>query len=153
MILSTAYFGELEVQEEQVIYFSHGVFAFEDQKRFVLVPCEDTDIPMAWLQSLDDPDLAFVVKNPFVFRPDYEFKISGEVETELDIRNPSDVTVLVLLVIPDDVNKMTANLLAPVVINVVSKKGRQVILEDRQYHTKHLLSDELARLYEQQGVK
>jgi flagellar assembly factor FliW len=153
MKLSTAYFGEIEIQEEQIIHFPHGLFAFEDQKRFVLIPCEDTEIPMAWLQSLDDPDLAFVVMNPFVFRTDYEFKISDEVETELEIKNESDVTVLVLLVIPDDVNKMTANLLAPIIINVVSRKGRQVILDDKNYQTKHLLSDELARLNAKQGVK
>ena len=153
MKLTTAYFGELEIQEDQIIHFPHGMFAFEDQQRFILIPCEDMELPVAWLQSLDDTDLAFVVMSPFVFRPDYEFKISDEVEAELEIKSPTDVTVLALLVIPEDVNKMTANLLAPIVINIVSKKGRQVILDDKQYTTKHLLSEELSRLDQKQEVK
>ena len=153
MKLSTAYFGELEIEEEQIIHFPRGMFAFEDQQRFVLIPCEDVELPIAWLQSLDDADLAFVVMSPFVFRPDYEFKISDEVEAELEIKSPSDVTVLVLLVIPEDVNQMTANLLAPIVINILSKRGRQVILDDKQYTTKHVLSEELSRLNKEEGVK
>ncbi|MFZ5753277.1 MAG: flagellar assembly protein FliW [Bacillota bacterium] len=145
MKLQTKHFGEIEVVGDKVITFPHGIIAFEDKKRFVLIDSEDKKLPLSWLQSIDDPSLAFVVMNPFVFKKDYEFDIPQDAVAELAINKHNDVHILVILVIPEDITKMTANLLAPLVINIENRKGKQVILDDTRYATKHLIMEELRK--------
>jgi flagellar assembly factor FliW len=152
MKLQTKYFGEIEVVGDKVITFPHGIIAFEDKKKYVLIDSEDEKLPISWLQSIDDPNLAFVVMDPFVFKKDYEFDIPQDAITELGIKEPEDVHILVILVIPENIRKMTANLLAPLVININTKQGKQVILDDTRYTTKHLIMEEL-RKSTQGGIK
>ena len=145
MKLATKHFGEIEIQEEEILSFPHGLFAFEDKKSFVLIDNEDEKLPFSWLQSVDDPGLCFVVMNPFVFKKDYEFDIPQDAVSELEIKAAGDVCVLAVLVIPEDVSRMTANLLAPLVINIKNRKGKQVILDDKRYTTRHLVLEELGK--------
>jgi flagellar assembly factor FliW len=145
MIIETKHLGTLEVAEDKVISFPQGLYAFEDKKRYVLLENEDAENPLWWLQSLDDPALVFVLLNPFSFKPDYEFELSAEDVAELGLENPQEAVVFCLVVVPREVRKMTANLLAPVVINARSKKGKQIILFNKNYTTKHLVLEELQK--------
>ena len=65
MKLKTKHFGEIEIDESKIIHFPTGIIAFEEQKRFFIIDNPDENIPFSWLQSVDDPDLAFVIINPF----------------------------------------------------------------------------------------
>lgn len=146
MLIETKFFGALEVQEDRVITFNQGLFAFEERKRYILLENEDPENPLWWLQSLDDPKLVFVLINPFLFKPDYEFDLSDEDVEELGLQKPEETVVFSLVVIPEDVKKMTANLLAPLIINAQTKKGKQIVLLNSNYSTKHLVLKELQKV-------
>jgi flagellar assembly factor FliW len=145
MILQSKYFGRIEFAEEKIITFEHGIIAFEGMKRFFIIDNEDENNPLWWLQSVDDPEILFVVINPFTFKPDYDFELLPQDAEELQIEKPEDVVVLAIVVVPEDIKQMTANLLAPVIINIRQRKGKQVVLQDKRYFTKHLIIEELAK--------
>lgn len=141
--LNTKYFGKIEIEEERIITFPDGVPGFEDSKEFVIIENPEDDIPFNWLQSIDNPNLAFVIINPFVFKSDYDFEIPDLVVKKLKIVEQKDISVYTIVVVPEDIDKMTANLSGPVIINVNKRLGKQIILDDKRYHTKHLILEEL----------
>ncbi|WP_427338113.1 flagellar assembly protein FliW [Caloranaerobacter sp. DY30410] len=145
MLLNTKHFGQIEIDENSIITFPDGLLAFEKQKRFTIINNPDEEIPFKWLQSIDNPDLAFVIINPFLFKRDYEFDIPQSVVDKLDIKEEKDVLVYSIVVVPEDITKMTANLVGPIIINSKNKLGKQIILDDKRYTTKHLILDELGK--------
>lgn len=144
MKINTNYFGEVEVAEEAIIEFPEGILAFEHYKKYVLLDSEE-ELPFRWLQSVENPDISFIIINPFVFKMDYEFKLPDAVVEKLKIASEEDVLVYTIVVIPENFQEMTANLLAPVVINIQEKIGKQIILEGTSYHTKHKMLEETGR--------
>lgn len=82
------------------------------------------------LRSLEDPDLRFLVLPPAAFFPDYAPVVDDATVAELDITSADDVLVLVVLNAGDSLGSTTANLAAPVLVNTVTRKARQVILDD-----------------------
>lgn len=138
MKIETTRFGELDVRAEDILTFSDGLPGFEDEKEFVLLCPEDLE-PLCFLQSVRSAHLAFIVTNPFLFFPDYEFELSDEVKERLEIREPGDVAVYVILTASDGLETTTANLLAPIVLNVRQMIGQQIILHRSPYRTKHSL--------------
>ncbi|MFW5649235.1 MAG: flagellar assembly protein FliW [Candidatus Alkaliphilus sp. MAG34] len=145
MILKTKHFGEIEVKEGDIINFVDGIPGFEKLLRYVIVENPDKDIPFKWLQCVDDSDLAFVIVDPFVFKKDYEFDIPQNVIKKLHIESHKEINIYTIVVVPEDIEKMTANLAAPILINVANKKGKQVFLEDDRYHRRHLILEEIKK--------
>lgn len=139
MIINTKNFGEIEISEDSIIQFPDGILAFEDQKRFIIIENEDEDNPFNWLQSVDSPDLAFVIINPFIFKKDYDINIPDSVVEKLHINSPEDVAIYTIVVVTKDIKKMTANLSGPIIINIEEKLAKQIILEDKRYTTKYLI--------------
>ncbi|KJS85391.1 MAG: flagellar assembly protein FliW [Peptococcaceae bacterium BICA1-8] len=147
MLINTRDFGEIEVQEEKIIHFPYGIIAFEEMKRFFIIESGQEDLPFCWLQSVDEGDLAFVLLNPFLFKKDYELEIPDGVVKELEIEKEEEVAVFSVIVVPEDINKITANLLAPIIINTKSFKGKQIILNNnKKYTTKHYILEELKKV-------
>ncbi len=135
----TLRFGPIEVEDEKVIHFPEGIPAFEQEHEFVIIPY-DEESPYVFLQSLKTPDLAFLMTMPFIFFPDYEFELDDENQQKLGLERQEDMLLYVLLTIPQGrVQDMTANLVAPLVINVANQQGRQLVLEHSPYQTKHRL--------------
>lgn len=149
MNLKTKNFGEIEIPAEKIIHFPKGLIAFEDTNKYIIIDNPDKDIPFSWLQSIDKPDLAFVIINPYIFKPDYEFYLPKHIIKELEIEKETDVAVYNIVVIPDNIKKMTANLMAPIIINAPQKLGQQIILENTPYQTKHYILEEMQK--NQQG--
>lgn len=140
--VNTSRFGEIEVDENNVVKFANGIPAFEGENEFVILPY-DQESPYYFMQSLKSPDLAFLLTNPFLFFPDYSFELDDETIQELEIRNPENVEYFSMITIPNgSIRYMTANLLAPVVINVDNKCAKQVVLDKSNYTTKHRLFPE-----------
>ncbi len=140
--VDTLRFGQIEVEEDKILHFADGIPAFEDEHEFVIIPY-DKESPYVFLQSLTTPDLAFLMTVPFVFFPDYEFELDDENLAKLDLRQQEDLLLYVLLTIPGGkVPEMTANLMAPLVINQANMQARQVVLEQSGYTTKHRLFPE-----------
>lgn len=143
MLLNTKHFGQLEVDEKGIIDFPEGLPGFEDAKRFVLIANGGEDSIFQWLQSIDNMDLAFVVIDPKIIKDDYIVDVPEEEVEELQIDESSETIVLCIVVVPEDLAKMTANLKAPVIINNTSKKGKQVVLDNNDYEIKHYIMQEL----------
>ncbi len=140
--VNTLRFGEIEVEEEKVVHFEDGIPAFEDEHEFLIIPYDD-ESPYVFLQSLATPDLAFLMTMPFVFFPEYEFELDDDSQNKLGIKSQEDMLIYTLLTIPGGkVADMTANLMAPVVLNQNTMQARQVVLDKSRYTTKHRLFPE-----------
>ena len=143
--VSTSRFGEIEVDEKKIVHFKDGIPAFEDEHEFIVLPYEE-ESPYYFMQSLRSPDLAFLLTIPFLFFPEYSFEIDEESIKELDITNQDQVFYYTMVTIPNgSIRYMTANLVAPVVINSRNMQAKQVVLEKSNYTTKHRLFPESAQ--------
>lgn len=138
MKIQTEQFGEIEVNEPDVIKLAGGLLGFEENDRFVIIPF-DKESPLSFLQSINEPSLAFIVINPMEFYSDYEPDIPDEDLKEIGVIGPEQVVLATLVTIPEKAQDMTTNLMAPIVLNKDSKKAKQVILQNQNYTTKHRL--------------
>ena len=136
---NTLRFGEIEVDENEIVHFADGIPAFEDEHEFLIIPY-DEESPYVFLQSLTTPELAFLMTMPFVFFPEYEFELDDANQEKLGLARQEEMLVYMLLTIPDgQVELMTANLTAPIVMNQVTMQARQIVLDKSRYTTKHRL--------------
>ncbi|MDI6869873.1 MAG: flagellar assembly protein FliW [Bacillota bacterium] len=142
MEVKSTRFGQFEVAEEKVLRFPDGLLGFEHCKRFVILE-HDPETPFKWLQSVDDPDLAFVIISPAEFMPEYSVELGRDDVVKLGLKDADDAAVYVLVVIPEDPSAMTANLQGPLVLNAERRLGRQVVLADGRYRTRHPILAEL----------
>ncbi|AGA56404.1 hypothetical protein Theco_0157 [Thermobacillus composti KWC4] len=138
MKMETTRFGELEIGGEDIYTFPDGIPGFEQDKRFALVGLEGLD-GIACLQCVDRGELSFIVVNPFVFFPDYEFQLPDADAGRLEAEDPGDLSVWAIVTIKDRLETATANLVAPVVLNLRKKLGKQVILVASRLGTRHAL--------------
>ena len=141
----TSRFGEIEVDEKKIVHFQNGIPAFENEHEFIILPYEE-ESPYYFMQSLRSPDLAFLLTIPFLFFPEYTFEIDEETTKELDITSQDELFYYTMVTIPNgSIRYMTANLLAPVVLNAKNMQAKQVVLEKSSYTTKHRLFPESAQ--------
>jgi flagellar assembly factor FliW len=132
-------FGPINVREDQVILLTPGLLGFSQFHRYVLIE-HGQEAPFLWLQSVDNPDLAFVVIDPLQVIPGYHPTPPSEVMQELEAASPEDLKILVILTIPPGrPQDMTANLMGPVAINLKNRRGRQLVMEDPRFSHKHRL--------------
>ena len=143
MKYETARLGALEIQDKDILVFPDALYGFGQEKEFALLPL-DTKIesPMEWLQSLRTLELAFIVTDPFLFVPEYKMVLSDSEQTQLEIKSTESVVVRVIVTIPKVHTEMTANLVAPLVINQEKGLAKQVVLTSAEYDTKHSLMSE-----------
>lgn len=137
MQIETKYFDQIIIDKTDIITFESGIPGFLDEKEFVLLPLEGT--PFWVLQSIHTVQIAFVLADPFIHFPTYEFKLTEEVQQKLEIKAEQDVAVFTILTLAEPFANTTANLKAPVIINNRTKLGKQLILTDERYETKHRL--------------
>ncbi len=126
--ISTTRFGEIDIEENKIISFPMGIPGFPHLKRYVLLDYKD---PIKWLHAVDDPDIAFIVTEPFGLFPDYSLTVEDDVEEFLEIKDLADTAILVILNVAD--NRLNANLKAPIIVNSSKLKATQIILEDDRY--------------------
>lgn len=134
----TSRFGMIDIPEDKIIQFPFGVIGFEQHKRFIMLK-HKPESSFFWLQSLDNPDLAFSMLFPFQFIPNYEPEISEEDRIKLLAKDKNELEIYCMVVIPKDVQQMTINLLSPVVINSKTQLGIQTVLLDSDYSVHHPL--------------
>ncbi|HRQ73096.1 MAG TPA: flagellar assembly protein FliW [Phycisphaerales bacterium] len=136
MEVRTTRFGVIEIAEDRVITFPRGLLGFPGQTRYCLLePGEDACF--FWLQSLDDPELAFVVTDPSLFVPDYSVPIRPEQMAELGLSRLEDSQVFVIVNKVDQT--LTGNLQGPLVINTLTRAGEQLVLAEKRWTTRHAL--------------
>lgn len=132
MLVETKHFGQIKVDEAQIIIFPEGLPGFSGQRRFILLDIEQGSA-LKFLQSVDDPDLAFLVAEPLTFFPDYRVSVRPEDLAAIALEEPDGGMVVAIVSVPEDFKKATANLKAPVVINPERSLAQQVILEREDY--------------------
>jgi flagellar assembly factor FliW len=139
--VSKAY-GQIDVDERQKLVFPSGLFGFESLKDYVLLDADQQ--PFFWLQSTESAFSAFVLISPFLFRPDYELDVSDEELAEIGVSTPDKTLVFSIVTVPADGGSITANLQGPLVINRDLRIGKQIILSDPRWKTKHDIMKELS---------
>ncbi len=136
MLIETTRFGTIEVDDSRIIVFTEPLLGFADRRRFVLIQTSPDPV-FFWLQSVEEPGLAFVVCDPLAFVPDYQAPVREDDLAGLKLASLDDCQVLVI------VNKvegyLTGNLLGPLVIGSGSLLAKQLVLSDRRYSTRHRL--------------
>jgi len=138
MKVDTTRFGQLDVAEDEVIVFPEGLIGFESCTRYAIVD-RRADRPVWWLQSLDVPEVAFILTDPASVAPQYQPTIAQADLAELGFGSTDEAELHVMLVVPGDPNEITANLLGPLVINPHGRVGKQVILHNSGYSPAHRL--------------
>lgn len=149
MELETPRFGTVRIVPEEIIVFPEGIFGFEEYHRYVVITKQDS--VFRFLQCVDEPELAFILLMPELIRPDYSVVLSPSQTELLKLDKAEDASVLSIVTIPANLADMTANLQAPLVINNKEKLGRQLVLNDGDYHTRHNILAEMQKAnYEKQ---
>lgn len=142
--LTSTRFGALEVEDGDVIQFPAGIPGFEDKHRWILVG--DDDNAIMWLHSLDDGALALPVTTPEAIKSDYNAKIARESLEQVGEQDISNVVLLIVVSIPPGAPwDMTANLRAPILVNMKSKTAIQAIALNEDYDFRHQVLDQATR--------
>lgn len=136
MIIESTRFGQLDVSETDIIKFPEGLCGFPDEKSFVLIHHE-VDSPFSFLQSASEPNLTFIMLETLNLSKEYEFTLSDEIVAELNLSTDNPPQVFNIVTNNGKVDDMTVNLMAPVVVNLQQSMGKQVVLEDVGYKTRH----------------
>ncbi|MFY9174745.1 MAG: flagellar assembly protein FliW [Peptococcia bacterium] len=139
MLYNTLRFGEVEVKEEQIITFPWGLPGFIEQKKYLPIQYQE-DGSLAFLQSLDMPELAFIIADPFKYVVNYEVNIPEDELNNLQITKDEEVLVYTILTVQPGGSEITANLMAPVVINTKKRIGKQIILLNSSYDSRYPLT-------------
>lgn len=135
MTIQTKLFGTIEVNEEKKLYFESGIIGFPDLKNFMLIFDEEKkdDARISWLQSVEEPGFAIPVMNPLLANPKYDPTVNDELLQSLGELDSNEMIVLVTVTIPARIQNMTVNLKAPVIINAITRKACQIVVENEEY--------------------
>lgn len=128
--------GEVDIDPAKIIMFPEGVIGFPKYKRFLFLPFVE-DSPFELLQAVDHGNLAFITVDPFMFVPDYKFELEDHDMLALQALSMDNITVKVIVNIPEDPAKATANMQGPLLINESRLLGKQIVLHDKALDTKH----------------
>lgn len=129
MIISTTRFGQVEIKESDVLTFPEGLLGFSDLRKFVLLD-DPSDEIFAWLQSCELSAIAFPVLEPDIFAESYNATLSKSDIEALQLKESAKAHYFSIITIPEDPTLMTANLKAPIVVNMLAKLARQCVLQD-----------------------
>lgn len=137
--IETTRFGKISVPFDKVITLPHGMVGFPAYRRYALLRHRE-DSPFYWLQSMDRPELAFAVVSPLIFDRQYQVTLGNTETMLLQVQNAKDIQLWVVVTIPRGrPDHMTANLKAPVVINLNTNLGAQIIMDDPNYDVRQAL--------------
>lgn len=151
MKINTRIFGEIEIDQDKAIHFSNGLIGFPNMKDYILVFEENKDkdnkrSSISWLQSVEEPSLALPVVDPLFLVESYEPTVEDELLKPLGEMKPEEMLVLTAITIPSDIEKMTVNLRAPIVINSGTRKGCQIIVENKELEVRYPIYERLKKV-------
>ena len=138
MKVETTRFGTIEVQEDAVMTLVDGLLGFSECTRFTMFSDEIGE-PFKWMQSLENPSLAFVVVDPALILPKYQFSLQRDKVAALEVEQADDLQVYVIVTMAANILDITVNLQGPVVINKRNRVGTQIVLNDPSFSTRHPL--------------
>ncbi len=132
MKAATRLFGEIEIDESKIITFEDGIIGFPDMKKFTVIFDEEKEgrPSISWLQSMDEPEIAFPVMDPLFVCETYNPSVEEELLKNLGTIKEDNLYVLVTVTVPQNIKELAVNLKAPIVINTDTRKASQIIVED-----------------------
>jgi flagellar assembly factor FliW len=139
MKIENTRFGDLEISEEMLVHFPQGIIGFSKAKNFVILDHGDQTV-IRWLQAIEIPELAFVIVDPLPLVANYPVERLKQEARDVDISDDEDVAIAAIVTIPEHPKAPTVNLLAPLVMGTTSHRGKQVVLQDSPYQTRHSLT-------------
>lgn len=128
MTIMTRDFGQLELDEGQLLDFRSPIFGFDSLRKYVLLSDDQTGAGLMWLQSVEQPDTCFILLDPDEIGLDYKPALPEDTVKLLEIEKPAAIRLIA--VVPAEFRQTTVNLKSPIVINTDKQVAAQVILED-----------------------
>jgi len=144
MIINTRRFGTLSIDDDKVIEFPFGIPGFPELKGWCVLHTDENH-NVHWLQAINDPDAALLVADPDLLFPDYNAEVEDRdlapigVNITKDTTGPPPIVLHVVLSVDRAMGKVTANLRAPILINVESRQGIQIALNRGDYSVRQAL--------------
>lgn len=140
MYIDTEYFGRIEIGDDSIITFPEGIPGFEELRKFTLIDMGEDLSNLFWLQSVERPEISFIVTDPFVIYNGYEVNIPDNDLELLEITKPETVLALAIMVVSEDPKDIRVNLKAPVIINVDKKLGKQILQQNESLPIRYYLN-------------
>ncbi len=141
MEVNSRIFGLINIEDEKLIHFVNGIVGFPQLTEFALIHDTEKQGGIQWLQSMQEPQFAIPVMNPLDVVDDYNPQVEDELLKPIGGLDPENMLVLVTVVVPNDLTKMSVNLRGPIVINATNRKACQVITEGEEYPVKFPIYD------------
>ena len=148
MKVNSRIFGEIEIDDSKIIYFPSGIIGFPEMTDFAIIYDEEKgkDTPIRWMQSLQETEFALPVMDPLLVMGNYNPEVEDDYLLPLGKMNEEEALVLVTISVPKDLQKMSVNLQAPIIINAETKKAAQIIVNTEKYPVKYYIYDILQEL-------
>jgi len=137
---SSTRLGDITFLPTDIYTFPLGLIGFPELQSFALIEAKK-EAPFWWLQSLDDPTIAFMILRPELFKKGYEAKLKNEDLADLQIDKDDIPNIMVIITMPTNPNEATANLKAPLAVNLNKRIGKQIIMDNKDYNTRHKIMD------------
>jgi flagellar assembly factor FliW len=131
-------FGQLEVPDSKIIDMARPILGFEHLERFCLVDMPELR-PLLWMQSVEDPSVAFLIGNPLLFQADYTIKVNPQEIAELKVNRVESVETYVIVTIPEDPRATSVNMQGPILINTDTNLAKQLVLVNSPYQVRHFV--------------
>jgi len=145
MQIDTLRFGPVDVDEDKLLEFNEGIPGLEEYKTYALLQFDES-YPLVWLQSIEERGVCLPVLDTFSVLKDYVFDIDEADVAALELKNPEEIHVVSVVVIPDDIKGMTVNLAAPIIINTVTGKAKQIVLGGSEYNVRVPVFQEICKI-------
>lgn len=140
--VNTLRFGVVKVPDDKLITMERPILGFEQLTSFCLIDVPEL-APFLWLQSTDDPAVAFLVVNPCVFYPSYRIEINPKEIAELRVAKAKNIETYVIVSLADDPSQISVNLQGPILVNTENSLAKQLVLVNSQYQVRHFLYEVL----------
>lgn len=145
MTVETRLFGEITIADEKLIIFPEGIVGFPFLEKFALIHDADNEnAPIMWLQSMDEPDFAMPVIEPNLVMENYNPTVDDEYLGPVGELSEDQIYLLVTITVPSEIEKMSVNLKAPIIINMANNQAVQIIVED-DFKVKHPIYETLRK--------
>ena len=133
MLVETTVLGQVEVDDDDIFDMPEGLYGFGGAGRFALIKKRESETTLMWYQSLDRRVPCFVVFNPFEIIDGYQPELERGDLNALGCKSASELSFLVIAVVPEDITKIIVNLKSPIAVNAKKRLARQVILVNKDY--------------------
>jgi len=140
--IDTDRFGVLEAKSSDLISFKEGILGFESLQKFIVLDPGDKTF-ILWLQSVEDPKVAFPILEPKFLRPDFSLTLAPFERQHLELETDQEIVAYCILTIPSNIEEISANLKAPLVINKIKRLGRQIVLQETKLEIRQNIYKEL----------